>query len=92
VARETLNGTEGRTPFGTGQSVNIHAALRSYTIWAARQLFLERQTGSLERGKSADIAVWDRDPYSIPTDQLKDMVCDITLFRGGVVYQRAGRP
>jgi hypothetical protein len=92
VARETLNGTEGRTPFGTGQSVNIHAALRSYTIWAARQLFLERQTGSLERGKSADIAVWDRDPYSIPTDQLKDMVCDITLFRGRVVYQRAGRP
>ncbi len=92
VARETLNGTDGRTPFGTEQSVNIHAALRSYTIWAARQLFLEKQTGSLERGKSADIAIWDRDPYSIPTDQLKDMICDVTLFRGRIVYQRPGRP
>jgi predicted amidohydrolase YtcJ len=88
VARETLNGTAGKTPFGMGQSVNIHAALRSYTIWAARQLFMEKQTGSLERGKSADIAVWDRDPYSIPTDQLKDMTCDMTLFQGKIVYQR----
>jgi len=87
VARETLNGTDGKTPFGVAQSVNIHAALRSYTIWAARQLFMEKQTGSLERGKSADIAIWDRDPYSISTDQLKDMICDMTLFQGKIVYQ-----
>jgi predicted amidohydrolase YtcJ len=92
VAREALNGTDGKTPFGVAQSVNVHAALRSYTIWAARQLFLERTTGSLERGKSADIAVWDRDPYSIPTEQLKDMTCEMTLFRGEVVYQRSPRP
>jgi predicted amidohydrolase YtcJ len=92
VARETLNGTEGTTPFGMDQSVNIHAVLRSYTIWAARQLFMEKQTGSLERGKSADIAIWDRDPYSIPTDQLKDMTCDMTLFQGKIVYQRPPRP
>jgi len=89
VARQTLN---GQTPFGISQSVNIHAALRSYTIWAARQLFLEQQTGSLERGKSADIAVWDRDPYSVPTDQLKDLSCDLTVFQGKIVYQRPPRP
>jgi predicted amidohydrolase YtcJ len=92
VARETLNGTDGKTPFGIAQSVDIHTALRSYTIWAARQLFMEKQTGSLERGKSADIAIWDRDPYSIPTDQLKDMICDMTLFQGKIVYQRTQQP
>ena len=86
VARET---SSGKTPFGAAQSVDIHAALRSYTIWAARQLFLEKQTGSLETGKAADIAVWDRDPYSVPTDQIKDMVCEMTLFQGNVVYERA---
>jgi predicted amidohydrolase YtcJ len=85
VARQT---SSGRMPFGTMQSADIHAALRSYTSWAARQLFLEKQTGSLEPGKSADLAIWDRDPYSLPTGQLKDMVCEMTLFRGKLVYER----
>jgi hypothetical protein len=85
IARQT---SSGRMPFGTMQSVDIHAALRSYTSWAARQLFLEKQTGSLEPGKSADLAIWDRDPYSVPTDRLKDMVCEMTLFRGKLVYER----
>jgi len=88
VARETLNGTHGKTPFGLAQSVDIHAALRSYTIWAARQLFMDLQTGSLEPGKSADLAIWDRDPYSVATDQLKDMICEMTIFRGKIVYER----
>jgi predicted amidohydrolase YtcJ len=91
VARETLNGTYGKTPFGVTQSVDIHAALRSYTIWAARQLFVDKQTGSLERGKSADIAIWDRDPYKVSTNLLKDMVCEMTLFQGNVVYEHSSR-
>jgi len=89
VARQT---SSGRTPFGTVQSVDVHAALRSYTSWAARQLFLEKQTGSLAPGKAADLAIWDRDPYSVPTDRLKDMACEMTLFRGKVVYERAVQP
>ena len=91
VARETLNGTYGKTPFGVAQAVDIRAALRSYTLWAARQLFMEKQTGSLERGKSADIAIWDRDPYQISTHLLKDMLCEMTLFQGRVVYERQTR-
>jgi predicted amidohydrolase YtcJ len=88
TARQTAKGTWGATPFGTAQSVDIHAALRSYTAWAARQINAEARTGSLEVGKSADIAVWDRDPYQVPTAALKDMACDLTLFQGRVVYQR----
>jgi predicted amidohydrolase YtcJ len=91
VARETLNGTYGKTPFGIAQSVDIHVALRSYTIWAARQLFIDKQTGSLERGKSADISIWDRDPYQVSTSLLKDMNCEMTLFQGKVVYERQAR-
>jgi predicted amidohydrolase YtcJ len=83
IARQTSSGTH---PFGTAESVDIHSALKSYTIWAAHQLFLEDRIGSLEPGKDADIAVWDRDPYSIPTDAIKDMHCELTLLRGKVVY------
>ena len=87
VAREALKGTYGSHPFGTAESVDIHTALRSYTAWAARQMFLEDRIGSLEAGKDADIAVWDRDPYSVPTAALKDMKCELTLFHGRVVYK-----
>ncbi len=73
------------------ESVDVHAALRSYTIWAARQLFIEQRTGSLETGKSADVAVWDRDPYKVPTAKLKDLQCELTLFGDRVVYD-ASRP
>lgn len=87
VQRKTLNGTYGSQPFGTAESVDIHAALKSYTIWAAHQLFLENRIGSLEVGKDADIAVWDRDLYSIPADDLKNLKCELTLLRGRIVYR-----
>jgi len=86
VARKTLNGTYGETPFGTDQSVDVRTALRSYTIWAAHQLFLETRIGSIEIGKDADLAVWDRNLYTVPTDALKDLKCEMTLFRGAIVY------
>jgi predicted amidohydrolase YtcJ len=89
VERETLKGTYGAHPFGTAEAVDIHAALRSYTIWAAHQLFLEKQIGSLEVGKDADIAVWDRDMYSVPALELKDLKCELTLVHGEVVYDGA---
>jgi predicted amidohydrolase YtcJ len=87
IERKTLNGTYGSKPFGTEQSVDIHVALKSYTIWAAHQLFLEKQIGSLEVGKDADIAVWDRDLYTIPSDDLKNLKCELTLIRGREVYR-----
>ena len=89
VARETLNATHGTTPFGTSESVDVRTALRSYTIWAARTMFLEDRIGSIEVGKAADLAVWDRNPYEVPTAAIKDLVCELTFVQGKVVY-RAG--
>ena len=88
VAREPDGDRFGKAPFGTAEAVDIHTALRSHTLWAARQLFLEQQTGSLEVGKLADIAVWDRNPYAVPTAALKNMRCMMTLFAGKVVFVR----
>lgn len=89
VARETLLGTYGPHPFGVTEATDVHTALRSYTGWAARQLFLEDKIGSLEVGKDADIAVWTQDPYSMPSAELKELHCELTLFRGKVVYRAA---
>jgi len=86
VERETLKGTYGTHPFGTAESVDIHAALRSYTAWGARQLFLENRIGSLEIGNEADIAVWDRDMYAMPAQELRNLKCTMTLLHGHVVF------
>ena len=86
IAREPLLGVYGKDPFGRAESVDVHAALRAVTIWAARQMFLEKKVGSIEVGKYADLAVWDRDFYSVPTAEIKDAKCVMTLFDGKVVF------
>ncbi|MBX7120100.1 MAG: amidohydrolase family protein [Gemmatimonadaceae bacterium] len=90
VARTTLLERYADDPFGRAEAVDVHAALRAATIWAAHQLFLEAKVGSLEVGKYADLAVWDRDPYTVPTAELKEMRCLLTLFGGRVVYAAQG--
>lgn len=87
VERQTLKGTYGLHPFGTAEDVDVHAALRAYTAEGARQLFLEDRIGSLEPGKEADIAVWDRNIYSVPGSELKQMKCEMTFFHGKVMYE-----
>ena len=86
IARQTAKGTYGLQPFGVAEGVDIHTALRSYTAWGSRQMFLEDKIGTLEVGKRADIAVWDRDLYSVPNEQIKDLKCLMTLLDGEVVY------
>jgi predicted amidohydrolase YtcJ len=92
TARQTAKGTYGLRPFGMAEAVDAKTALRSYTAWSARQMFMEDKIGILEAGKRADIAVWDRDIYSIPTDQIKDMRCLMTLLEGEVVYTAGDSP
>jgi predicted amidohydrolase YtcJ len=86
IARQTAKGTFGLQPFGIAEAIDAKTALRSYTAWSARQMFMEDKIGTLEPGKRADIAIWDRDIYTIPRDQIKDMKCLMTLLDGEVVY------
>jgi predicted amidohydrolase YtcJ len=90
IERKTLKGVYGAQPFGTAEAVDVHAALRSYTSWAARQLFLEDKIGSIEPGKYADLAVWDRNMYAIPADEIRNIHCEMTFLQGKVVFQAQG--
>ncbi len=88
TARQTSNGSWGPAPFGTAEAVDIHTALKSYTAWAAPLIGAGGRTGVLAPGMAADIAIWDRDPYAVPTAAIKDMACEMTFFRGKLVYER----
>jgi predicted amidohydrolase YtcJ len=91
-ARETVMGVYGSHPFGMEQSIDIESALRAYTTWNARQLFLEDEIGSIEVGKYADIAVWDKDLLSVPVDEIKELRAELTLMNGKIVHQAPDSP
>jgi len=88
IARRPALGIYGGDPFGREESVGVRTALKAVTIWAAHQLFLEDKTGSIEVGKYADLGIWDRNPYTIPTDEIKEMRCEMTVFNGDIVFSR----
>jgi predicted amidohydrolase YtcJ len=86
VIRKTIRGIYGMTPFGLDEAVGIHNALRSYTIWNAHQMYLEDKIGSIEVGKYADIAIWNKDFYTVSTEEIKDIRCLMTMFEGKIVH------
>jgi hypothetical protein len=52
-------------------------------------MFLEDVIGSIEVGKYADLAVWDKNLYAGPIDAIKDIECQMTFFAGEPVFVRA---
>lgn len=92
IARKPALGVYGDDPYGRDQSVDVRTALRSYTIWSAHQMFLDDKIGSLEPGKYADIAVWNKNLYQAATDELEELECQMTLFQGKVVFRRSPAP
>lgn len=70
------------------QAITPTEALRAYTWLGAHSGREEHAKGSLEVGKLADVAVLDRDYFSIPTDQIRDVQVDMTIIGGRVVHQR----
>ncbi|HWG70999.1 MAG TPA: amidohydrolase [Steroidobacteraceae bacterium] len=61
--------------------------LRAITMNASYELHQERQTGSLEVGKLADMIVLDRNAMQIPADQIADIKVLRTVVGGRVVYE-----
>jgi predicted amidohydrolase YtcJ len=84
VTRKTSSGQvlyadEGITPI---------EAIRAYTIDGAYSAWEEDFKGSIEPGKLADIIVVDRDPLTIPVDDLKNVKVLLTLVNGKISFER----
>jgi predicted amidohydrolase YtcJ len=86
VVRKTWKGLYGLQPFGTEESITIKEALRTYTVMAAKCLFMENVIGSIEPGKYADFAVWSDDLYSVPVEDLKALRVEMTIVGSEITY------
>ncbi|HBE44234.1 MAG TPA: hypothetical protein DDW17_01965 [Deltaproteobacteria bacterium] len=80
--------TKGGYHFTPEEAISIRDALRMQTIGSAYAAFLEKEIGSIEKGKKADLVVWDRNFYTIPADEIKDAKALLTMVGGKIVYER----
>jgi predicted amidohydrolase YtcJ len=69
------------------EAISREEALRTYTAggtWLTRE---EGLKGTIEVGKLADLAVLDRDYFSVPVEEIKDVQVDMTVVGGAVVWE-----
>jgi predicted amidohydrolase YtcJ len=71
-----------------GERLTREEALRGFTLDAAWSLFLDKEVGSLEVGKRADLVVFARDVMTVPEAEIPKVEIDYTLVDGQVVYER----
>ncbi len=69
------------------QGLSRREVLRAITMNSSYELHQDRETGSLEAGKLADLIVLDRNFLDIPAEQIADIKVLQTVVGGRVVYQ-----
>jgi predicted amidohydrolase YtcJ len=82
VTRRRADGTPGPAGWYPEQRVSIENAIRAYTIGAAYAGGMEREVGSLEAGKLADLVVLSDDLTRMPADELLSVKVQRVMIDG----------
>ena len=69
------------------QPISREDALVAHTRRNAWFVFQEKNLGSIEAGKLADLLVLDRDYLTVPADQIKDISPVLTMVGGRIAYE-----
>lgn len=72
------------------EHVDLATMIDAYTINGAWQIHAEDVAGSIEAGKRADIAIYDRNLFEIDAYEISEARVDFTIFDGRIVYRRQG--
>lgn len=82
----------GGVVMNADQRLSIEEIIESYTINGARLMGHDRDLGSIEIGKIADIIVVDRNLFELAESgreaEIAETRVDLTLFDGRIVYER----
>ncbi|MFH8489667.1 amidohydrolase [Streptomyces longisporoflavus] len=81
------SGAEGEGDlYRAEEGLSRSSALLMHTIGTARQLRMDHLTGTVERGKSADLVLLDRDVTRCPVADISSAEVRLTLTGGTVVH------
>jgi hypothetical protein len=83
VTRDTISAGV----MGEDQRVSREQALRAMTLGGAALTFEERDKGTLEPGKLADLVVLEEDILTCAPERIRDMEVALTMVGGRVVYR-----
>ena len=81
---------EFRGRLGDDPGLSREAVLRAATVDAAYELHEDDVTGSITSGKFADLIVLDRNPLTVPAEDIAATQVLETVVGGKVVYSAAG--
>ena len=70
------------------EKIGVMDAIRMFTINSAMAGFEENVKGSIEPGKLGDLIVLAEDPFTVKTDEIKDIKVELTIIGGKIVYRR----
>ena len=76
----------GRAMRGPEETPSREDALRMYTLGSAWFAFAEKERGSLEVGKLADLAVLSKDYFSVPVEEVGGIEAVMTVVGGKMVF------
>ncbi|MDR1514596.1 MAG: amidohydrolase [Synergistaceae bacterium] len=87
VTRKDLGG-KPRGGYNPNEAVDVETAIDAYTYESAYAEFKEDVKGRLKPGRLADLTIIDRDIFTIPPDEIKDISADLTMVGGKIVFRR----
>jgi predicted amidohydrolase YtcJ len=91
VNRRTLDGNHPQGWFPE-QRATVAEAIEAYTLASARAAFQERDKGSLEPGKLADLVVLDRDVLAdADRDHIAETEVVLTMVGGKIVHENKSK-
>jgi hypothetical protein len=76
-------------PFLPQERLDLPTAIAAFTMGSAYVNHLDRDTGSIEAGKFADLAVLDRNVFEVPAERIGEARCLMTFVEGERVYAAA---
>lgn len=79
---------EGGEPFNPENTLTVGELLKAWTRGGQYNLGQEETLGTLEAGKTADIAVLDRDIFHTPMEEIRDVKVSMTIVDGKIVYKK----
>ncbi len=92
ITRSKLDVNDPKEVLWPEERVTLEQMIKSFTINGAYANFLEKETGSIEVGKSADMIVLDENLFEIPVNEISKAKVMLTIFGGREVYREKSFP